>query len=97
MIKLTFQQSINPYTDLFFVYLFVTSLLFFFSMDFATEEQNFEYLIETCFGVVLTYTAIILIFKPYPDRLNQGSIIICEIVKMLFLVFLFLIQKSMLS
>ena len=97
MITLKFHQSYNPYTDLFFIYLFVTSVLFFFTIDFTTENQDFQYLIEICFGVVIIYTIIILIFRPYPDRLNQGSIILCEIVKMLFLVFLFLIQKSILS
>ncbi len=69
----------------------------FFTIDFTTEKQNFNYLIESCFGVILLYTLIIIILRPYSDKLNQISIILYEVVKMIFLVFLYLIKKAMLS
>lgn len=97
MINLNFQPSSNSYTDLFFVYLFVLSLLFFFTIDWKTEAQNFGHLIEVSFGVVLLYTLVIIILKPYQDNLNRISIILCELVKLLFLVFLFLVQKQVVS
>ena len=41
-INLASHTNTNNYADMYFLYLFVTSILMFFTMDFIKEERNVE-------------------------------------------------------
>lgn len=73
------------------------AMLILFSIDYRREQIAFEYMLEVCLGIVAIYTLTIILLRPYTDKLNQFAIISNEIIKILFLVFLFLLKKSILT
>lgn len=96
-LNLSFKEQSNFYIETFTFYMLSTSVLILFTLDFSQEQYNFNHIIETTFGVVLLYLIVIIFIKPYKDGLSTFAIVFHQIVKMVFLAFLFLLKKDLLS
>jgi hypothetical protein len=96
-INLSNQQQTNVYADLYILYLLGTAILIFFMIDYKTQNQNIDVAIEGCAGVIVFYTGLILVYRPYEKAFNMIAVVINEVFKLAFLVFLFLIEKRITS
>jgi hypothetical protein len=96
-INLSKQQRTNLYADLYVLYLFATAVLIFFMMDYKTDNQNIDVAIEGCAGVIVFYTVFILVYRPYEKAFSMIAVVMNEIFKLGFLVFLFLIENGITS
>ena len=51
--------------------------------------------IEVCAGVVVVYVAVLMVHRPYEKVFNIVAVVMNEIVKLMFLAFMFLIEKDL--
>jgi hypothetical protein len=58
-------------------------------------ERNIAMTIEACAGMVVGYVVVLVGYRPYEKVFNMVAVIMNEILKFLFLAFMFLIEKNL--